>query len=940
MATSHFSLRSARSGAPTGTPFRGRRAVRVAWWRWLAAGIALWWLAAAVSDALLEQWWLQDAQGAAGGVDFWNAHLEIALFRWGGGLLGALLCGGWVWWQARVAIASARQSEASLGALGTAETRTESVAGGEQVLATLEAHETGRWIPLEDKLALDRFRPLALRVCVAAAAAAGAFLGARAWPLWLGFAHARPIGAREPWLGMDAAFYLFRLPALDFAWRVLLIAQGLALGLAITIYIYEDALQVGRRLWASKRALRHLAALSALLLLWKAVGAVLYPFELLIHREPGWAGPHALDWYGRVPLAALCALATVACAALCLRQAHADRAPRVLAAALAPLIFSWPLVHGMPALYALFRPQQQRAADAPFERAQVEWTRRALGVAANATPTLDLVSALGTREIVARIDDDAAAFPKPSGVREQAGPEASAAFSQPEASAAFSQEDSRGAVSIERAVSVRPEARTWEEAHVDAAPLVKWRRLSATASRRPDRTIEFLVGAQDSSSISDVAFSRFVLSRARAEQLARNQENSRPAEPNSFFSTSFERAASREWGRTSTPAPAFRVLQTSAAHGAGEGRAAVGVALDAAWKKWLAAWRLGSLGLALSPRVSSASRLAWRLDAGERCRAIAPFLRWPSAARPLVDARGQLFWLLDGHTFSAAFPLSRPLHVARTLAPNGAFHSARAARTPNTWLDSEARETLRQLSHAFDGLNFARASVAALVDARTGRVQMFPLDDGDPILSLYRRALPGLWSRPRDLPAFARAALRPPPALAALQAAVVAGVSQNTRGEARASTWSARDWALVPTPRGLRTAVLLSPGAAGARASSAASTSSVAAVVGAASTWSAAPPGSLLALAPVAVGDNQPSLPWQVVRLSTNSKAGAAKPLSPSTRPRKPVPVTARPKPGKADWKQARALWRQAQRARRGGDWERFENLSRRLEQLLEQNAR
>ena len=1063
------------------------------WWRLLAGVAALWWLGATLGDALLQSWWLRDAQGALGGLvegelgaastwslDYLAAHRRLEGFRWGGATLGALICGGWAWRQGRIAVANARESEASLGALW-------SVDDSELAELGLQPHQTGRWIPLEDKLALDRFRSGAFWICVAVAALIGGNLGGRAWTLWLGFWEARPVGAREPWLGMDLSFYLFRLPALDFAWRMLLLAHCMALALSLAIYLYEDSLQLGRRLWASARALRHIAVLLALGLCWGALGTVLYPFELLVQRSPTWSGPHAADWFWRVPLTLAGALAALLCAALCVREARRQSPRAVLAWSLAPVALSWLIPAAVPALrqYTL-SPADIAREDAPFARAQLSWTMLALGFSPDSGHLGASASAAGLASTYtpresrpaplqalpeAALRLALASSPSERDVASWAHADAlagglSIASDSLRNAGAASTWDAPSKALWQQAEPTRFEPRTWEERHIDGDLAFSWQRFvaaprstddaAAPNSRSPlepvepgfvpsaqaggpqlqqvdRRTLPILIGIDraDSPGLlldSEVAEAMAIGSEIR--QFARKDASATPgasrwrARPVSFFNSSFNTSAQLASLGELRSLPAFRVLQArprdakerdakenapeavnSRIHDAAQSEppSGAGVALDLGWKKWLAAWRLGSPSLARSPRLGQDARLAWKLDASQRCRSLAPFLSWPDAPRPLLDEAGRLFWLLDGYTLSAAFPLARPLDAAGAFstpepdlirasrlaqpgpqpgagAPN-ALPSVSSSPSPipdareqkeREEQEATARrrfvtniirreEILSRVALQLDGFNWARASVAALVEASTGHVRLFPLHTNDPILSLYRRALPELWSPAQALPAFARAALRTPPHLAALQSAAWANASaSNPNSSAGTSGASSGPWRVsgcffVPTARGLRTGVLH-------QASDSAPDSNATP----ASTWAVA-----LSPAPNAQSSGEAHAQWQAHIFAPNSntdlsRADALVPLEPGPQPARwlarqrptssgiapastwanqPQQSTTRAAmksalPGNQNaWQAARDLWRRAKQARAHGERAREQKLSRQLGQLLEHNA-
>ncbi len=128
------------------------------------------------------------------------------------------------------------------------------------------------------------------------------------------------------------------------------------------------------------------------------------------------------------------------------------------------------------------------------------------------------------------------------------------------------------------------------------------------------------------------------------------------------------------------------------------------------------AWRFRDKNLLFSRELTNESRLVFRRAVHDRVGEIAPFLLWDPDAQPVISG-GRIRWILDGYVASSTFPLSRPLEFA-------------------------GRRNIRYL----------RSSVKAVVDAVTGDVALYAVDDADPILETYRRVFPGLIQPFRAMP--------------------------------------------------------------------------------------------------------------------------------------------------------------------------------------------
>lgn len=155
------------------------------------------------------------------------------------------------------------------------------------------------------------------------------------------------------------------------------------------------------------------------------------------------------------------------------------------------------------------------------------------------------------------------------------------------------------------------------------------------------------------------------------------------------------------------------------------------------------AWRFRDADLLFAAEVSADSRFVFRRQVAARINAVAPFLRVP-AAPYAVAHEGRIVWIADAYTMSSSYPLSRRHRFDRTAA------------------------------------NYVRNSVKVVVDAANGSVQLFVVDDSDPIATGLSRAFPGLMRPIDEMPEGLRAHLRYPKELLGLQSQVLFEYHQET----------------------------------------------------------------------------------------------------------------------------------------------------------------
>lgn len=137
------------------------------------------------------------------------------------------------------------------------------------------------------------------------------------------------------------------------------------------------------------------------------------------------------------------------------------------------------------------------------------------------------------------------------------------------------------------------------------------------------------------------------------------------------------------------------------------------------------AWRFGDETLLFAREITPDSRLVFRRPIRQRVHQVAPFLMWDPDPLPVIF-EGRIVWLLDGYTASNSYPLARPVTLDRTQ------------------------------------LRYLRNSVKAAIDAVTGTVAIYRMDDDDPVLATYERIFPGLIRPREEMPAPLRRHLRYP----------------------------------------------------------------------------------------------------------------------------------------------------------------------------------
>jgi uncharacterized membrane protein (UPF0182 family) len=157
-----------------------------------------------------------------------------------------------------------------------------------------------------------------------------------------------------------------------------------------------------------------------------------------------------------------------------------------------------------------------------------------------------------------------------------------------------------------------------------------------------------------------------------------------------------------------------RDVRTSYAHDRG-------IVLSSLFRRALLAWELRDLNVLISGQIHNESRLLLYRQIQERARKVAPFLRLDSDPYvAIID--GGLKWIQPAYTASSRYPYSQP----------------------------------------DNGINYVRNSVQIVIDASTGDMTFYLVDNEDPVAQTMSRVFPGLFVPGEKMPAEIRQQLRYP----------------------------------------------------------------------------------------------------------------------------------------------------------------------------------
>ncbi|MFH1008358.1 MAG: UPF0182 family protein [Candidatus Latescibacterota bacterium] len=159
-----------------------------------------------------------------------------------------------------------------------------------------------------------------------------------------------------------------------------------------------------------------------------------------------------------------------------------------------------------------------------------------------------------------------------------------------------------------------------------------------------------------------------------------------------------------------------------------------GVKIGSFFRRLAFAWRFSDAKILLTGYITPESRIMFHRAINQRYRKVAPFLRYDEDPY-LVTADGKLYWIQDAYTTTSMIPYSEPTRISPT-----------------------------------ERINYIRNSVKAIIDAYTGEMRFYIIDEQDPLIATYRKIFPDLFRPFEEMPASLKAHIRYPVDLFMLQA--------------------------------------------------------------------------------------------------------------------------------------------------------------------------
>jgi uncharacterized protein len=563
-------------------------------------------------------------------------------------------------------------------------------------------------------IAVDRRRvqPVGTAVAAVLALLFGVFAASQ-WSEWLLFRYAQPFGDVDPVLGRDVSFYVFQFPFLDALRGYLLALVALAGVAAGAVYVLAGAVDfdLNRGAWIADPARRHLAALSAALLLVMAFGAYLDVPRLL--TTPGGIvhGVSNVDTAIRIPALRVLMIAAFAGAVLALYQTIAASWWPIITAAALYIVLAVAGAVGAAAMQRFVIAPNEQVRETPFIEHNIRATRKAFA--------LDNVEEreLSGDVLLARADIEAnnATLGNVPLWDHQPLLQTFAQIQEIRTYYDFvSVHNDRYKIDGQ----YRQIMLSARELNSDSLPNRNWINERLTFTHGYGVTLGPV--NQVTPEGLPVLFIKDLPPQSSVDL--------KIDEPSIYFGQRsndhvFVRTNAREFHYPKGEDNVYTSYE-------GTG----GIPVSSFFRRLLFSIRFRSFKVLLSDDITNESRVMFHRRLSQRIGRIAPFLQYDPEPY-LVISNGRLFWMQDAYTTTRQYPYSTP---------------------------------------AANGINYIRNSVKATVDAYHGTVAFYLIDEKDPIARTLQRIFPTLFRPMADMPEDMRTRLRYPEGIFAMQAVMYA----------------------------------------------------------------------------------------------------------------------------------------------------------------------
>ncbi|MEY2610068.1 MAG: hypothetical protein RLZZ128_717 [Actinomycetota bacterium] len=518
------------------------------------------------------------------------------------------------------------------------------------------------------------------------------------WQDWLLFRHAQSFGVSDPQFGVDAGFYVFRLPFLTFVVDWAFAALVMVILMTAAMHFLNGAVRLqmpGQRITKSGRV--HMSILFSLLAIIKAADYWLQRFELTVSSRGVVQGATYTDVKAQLPALNLLILISLLVAVLFIagiwwggwRLPLLSMALWGVVAVVAGAVY--------PAIIQRFVVQPNvTTRERDYITRNIEATQRAMGI--DNVQIVDL-----TAEEVTTAD-----------VKAQAGSLADTRLLDvTEMKDRFALDQGQFAFYSINDLDVD----RYEIDGRSQQTMVAARELNPDGIPNKTWVSKHLIYTHGCGVVSASA--------------SRVTSDGRPIYE--------ETATSRPQLYVGTEQPGYAIVNTKQVEQACPDTDAepyagtAGVKLNSTVRRLAYALQFGEFNLLGSSLITNDSRLIDVRDVRDRVAKVAPFLHLDADPYPVVS-EDSVVWVIDAFTTTSRYPYAQQANTDNLSDQSG-------------------------LNHSF---NYVRNSVKAVVDAYDGTITLYVVDATDPIVRAWSGAFPGLFTPADQIPESLRSHFRYP----------------------------------------------------------------------------------------------------------------------------------------------------------------------------------
>lgn len=578
--------------------------------------------------------------------------------------------------------------------------------------------------------ALDHRSRLLMAVPAIVLGVLGGMAALSSTDLFLAWLRQSPFGVEDPYFGLDASFFVFSLPWLQFVVGYVLFAVIAGAVAAVAVHFMTGSLNAsslrGRgNSPAGEGAQRHLSIMLGIVMLLIGVNTLLDRVALSVTQNKNFTGIGYTDAATRMPASLIIAVICIICALACFWNARKVRWS-VPAASIALLIVSVLL---LSMLYPWFvqsfqvNPQEQDK-ELPYISNNIEATRYAYGIENVEIEDYEATTTASAGQLRA----DAEALPAIRLIDPTVVPRTFEQLQQVRGYYSFPQTlDVDRYVIDGKATDSVVAVRELNLASVESGD--NWNNRRTVYTHGYGMVAAF--GNQREANGEPVFFSGGIPTVGDLPE----------HEPRIYFGerTDYYVVVGAPEGQApvelDTPSGGENRTESLYTY-SGDGGVPIG--------NWLTraafAIRFGDINLMLSDRVNEDSRVLHDRVPVQRVQEAAPWLTIDSDPFPSV-VDGRIVWIIDAYTTSDTFPNSMRLDWTQAI--------------------SDSRTSADRLL-AGQQVNYVRNSVKAVVDAYDGSVKLYEWDQDDPILQTWSKVYPGAITPKEEIPAALMEHLRYP----------------------------------------------------------------------------------------------------------------------------------------------------------------------------------